>query len=102
MLDADEGAHPAADANLMAVAEQVFTENVLVAERGLRAGGGNIHKLVFDLHGGQVQDGDVVGVRGGEGGKAQGGHEQGGKEDDRPPASRHGNLSRRWASSSVP
>jgi hypothetical protein len=32
VLDADEGAHPTADADLVAVTEQVLAEHVLVAE----------------------------------------------------------------------
>jgi hypothetical protein len=77
VLEADEGAHPAADADLVAVAEQVLAEHAGVAERGLVAGGGDIHVVGLDLDGSEVQDLDVVGVGGGEGGEAQGGGGQG-------------------------
>jgi hypothetical protein len=53
----------------VAVAEQVLAEHAVVAERGLLAGGGNVHVVGFDLDGGEVQDLDVVGVGGGKGGE---------------------------------
>jgi hypothetical protein len=96
VLEADEGAHHAVEADLMAVAEQVVAGYEGVAERGRLTGRGGVDKVGFDLDGGDVQDGDVVGVGGGEGGETQGGGEQGGEEDEHLPASRHGNLFSLW------
>ena len=94
VLDVDSGAHQAGEADLAAVAEQVLAAHEGVAEGGRAAGGGNVHEVGFDVDGGEVQDGDVVSLGGGEGGEAQGGGEQGGDEDERLPASRYGRNSR--------
>jgi hypothetical protein len=83
VLDAGDGAHPGGEANPAAIAEQVLAEHQHIAERGRPTEGGRVDQVGFDVDGGQVQDGDTVGVSGGEGGEAEGGGEQGGRHPAR-------------------